>query len=282
MICTYNNTYDIIFTYKFIIIYLYNIADSDTDTASESESFTIEDLLSTSTCDDGIREKELNLELLMRHIQIAGLEKKVLTQQKTIERLRSTNCRLHVKTFRLKAKSLPNETHVMSDVSPFSSGNLKDFLVRQLDTTTRPRGQRYNSNEKMFALSLWHASPKCYNLLRSTFCLPSTTTLRRSIKMINMKPGFHPRILECIKDKNATFNAQESLVAIAFDEMSIKTSLRYDERLDSIVGYEDLVDGKRSDKIASYATVFMIRGILGTWKQPIGYFLTSGPMTADS
>ena len=63
--------------------------------------------------------------------------------------------------------------------------------------------------------------------------------------------------------------------------MSIKTSLMYDERLDSIVGYEDLGDGKRSDKIASYATVFMIRGILGTWKQPIGYFLTSGPMTAD-
>ena len=96
-----------------------------------------------------------------------------------------------------------------------------------------------------------------------------------------MKPGFHPRILECIKDRASSFSDKELLVAVAFDEMSIKTSLIFDQRLDSVVGYEDIGDGVRSDKVASYATVFMVRGIFGTWKQPVGYFLTSGTMSAE-
>ena len=39
--------------------------------------------------------------------------------------------------------------------------------------------------------------------------------------MIDMKPGFHNRILEGIKEKVAQFNEHDRLVAIAFDEMSI-------------------------------------------------------------
>ena len=74
---------------------------------------------------------------------------------------------------------------------------------------------------------------------------------------------------------------QESLVVIAFDEMSIKTFLKYDEQTDSIIGYEDLGCDIKSNKIVSYATVFMVRNMLGTWKQPVGYFLTSGPMKSE-
>ena len=64
--------------------------------------------------------------------------------------------------------------------------------------------------------------------------------------------------------------------------MSIKTNLEYEERLDAVVGFDDLGDNQRSNKIANYATVFMIRSLFGSWKQPVGYFLTSGPMTADT
>ena len=133
----------------------------------------------------------------------------------------------------------------------------------------------------MFSLSLWHSSPKCYRLLRSTFSLPSVTTLRRSIHSIDMRPGFHSRILEGIKQKATTYTLQESLITIVFDEMSIKSSLNYDERLDKVVGYQDLGDNNNHRNIANHATVFMIRSIFGTWKQPVGYFLTAGPMKSD-
>ena len=213
--------------------------------------------------------------------EIESLKITVISQQKIISSLRVINRRLHSKNFRLKSKSLQTARNITTTTTPVHTGDLNDFLVRQQNTRICPRGNRYNSKEKMFALSLWHASPNCYRLLRSTFSLPSITTLRRSIRMIDMKPGFHPRILECIKDRASSFSDKELLVAVAFDEMSIKTSLIFDQRLDSVVGYEDIGDGVRSDKVASYATVFMVRGIFGTWKQPVGYFLTSGTMSAE-
>ena len=148
--------------------------------------------------------------------------------------------------------------------SSIDEGNLKDFMIRQL-ATKKARGNRYHINEKMFSLSLWHASPKCYRLLKTTFSLPSITTLRRSIRMIDMKPGFHQRDLDGIKEKATTYTLQESLVVIAFDEMTIKTFLQYDEHTDSILGYEDLGCGEKSNNIASYATVFMVRNMLGSW-----------------
>ena len=81
-----------------------------------------------------------------------------------------------------------------------------------------------------------------------------------------MKPGFHNRIFEGIKEKVAQFNEHDRLIAIAFDEMSIKKYLNYNERLDCVLWYEDLGNDERSDKKASYATVFMVRSIQGSWK----------------
>ena len=59
---------------------------------------------------------------------------------------------------------------------------------------------------------------------------------------------------------------------IAFDEMAIKTKLEYNENLDCILGYEDLGGSDRSNDIGSYITVFMVRSLSGSWKQPEYYF----------
>ena len=212
-------------------------------------------------------------------VENKSLNKKIISQQRTINLLRSINRKLHSQVFRMKSKLKLSISNIRKPkTSSLLKGDLRDFLNKQLNTTTHPHGKRYSSNEKMFSLSLWHSSPKCYRLLRNTFSLPDISTLRRSIRMIDMKPGFHNRILEGIKEKVAQFNEHDRLVAIAFDEMSIQKSLNYNERLDCVLGYEDLGNDERSEKIASYATVFMVRSIQGSWKQPIGYFLTSGPM----
>ena len=47
------------------------------------------------------------------------------------------------------------------------------------------------------------------------------------------------------------------------------------------VGYQDLGDDNNDRNIANHATVYMIRSIFGTWKQPVGYFLTAGPMKSN-
>ena len=61
-----------------------------------------------------------------------------------------------------------------------------------------------------------------------------------------------------------TFTNKESLVAIDFDEISLKTHLQYDERIDSVIGYEYYGNNQRSENLANYATVFMVRSIFGS------------------
>ena len=200
-------------------------------------------------------------------------------QKRRITILKKSNGKLHSKVYRLKLTSTNRKNDTETTINE-DNNNLTNFLIRQ-QQKTRARGNRYTANEKMFALSLWHASPKCYRLLRSTFCLPSITTLRRSMHSIKLEPGFNPSVIDAIKKQVEHYTMKDRLVSIVFDEMSIKTFLEYNERVDYVLGYEDLGDC-RNDSIANYVMVFMIRSITSNWKQPIGYFLTSGPMSCET
>ena len=75
-------------------------------------------------------------------------------------------------------------------------------------------------------------------------------------------------------------SATDKLCVILFDEMSIKESLSYDIAEDSVVGVEDFGGGHKSSCVANHLGVFMLKGLVSSWKQPLGYFLTSGPMKA--
>lgn len=49
--------------------------------------------------------------------------------------------------------------------------------------------------------------------------------------------------------------------------------MQYDQSKDEVTGVEDFGDGKRTNKVATAALVFMARGIKENWKQPLGYVL---------
>ena len=78
-----------------------------------------------------------------------------------------------------------------------------------------------------------------------------------------------------LKKKSSLFDINQSLVILAFDEMSIKSNLTYNSRVDKVIWYEDFGD-IRTNNISTYVTVFMIKSLLGNWKQPVGYFLLLG------
>ena len=61
--------------------------------------------------------------------------------------------------------------------------------------------------------------------------------------------------------------------------MCIKDNLCYDASQDCVEGLEDFGNAGRSSYIANHASVFMVRGLVQKWKQPVGYFTTTGPMT---
>ena len=69
--------------------------------------------------------------------------------------------------------------------------------------------------------------------------------------------------------------------ALILDEMSIKESVSYDRHRDEVEGYEDFGNLGRTRFIANHAIVFLVRGMCEKWKQPLGYFLTSGTMSGS-
>ena len=72
------------------------------------------------------------------------------------------------------------------------------------------------------------------------------------------------------------------LCAIVIDEMSIKESVTYNVEKDEIEGFENFGLLGKTKFVANYAIVFMVRGLVSKWKQPLGYFLSSGSMTGST
>ena len=98
------------------------------------------------------------------------------------------------------------------------------------------------------------------------------------MKHIDIHPGFNESILSALKMRVAAMTDLEKIVSIAFDEMSIRQGLSRDKGKDVEGFRHELVRGK---EVANHAMAFMVRGIASKWKQPLGYFLTSGTMVGS-
>lgn len=122
---------------------------------------------------------------------------------------------------------------------------------------------------------LWYATKNV------VFFLPGVKTLKLIVRRINIGPGFHASILKGLKVMSASIKESEKLVVLTVDEMATKENVVYDSKNDCIEGVENFGDGETSHLVANHACVFMVRGLMQKWKQPVGYFFSSGPMAAD-
>jgi len=67
----------------------------------------------------------------------------------------------------------------------------KAFLRMQLEAmNVRKGGMRYSKYNKMLCLGLFYQSPAVYLFLSRTFSLPSTSTLRKFISVMDVHLGF--------------------------------------------------------------------------------------------
>lgn len=147
------------------------------------------------------------------------------------------------------------------------------FVMEQLRMSTMPaKARRWSDATKSLALQLKNASPKAYRILQKFFYLPSIRTLENILKKVNISEGWHASILYALKHEAKSMKPEDRLVMLCFDEISLKRSVSYDVSNDRIEGIDE------SGQPVDHAGVFMIRSINGKWKQPFGYFLTSGTM----
>ena len=187
------------------------------------------------------------------------------------------------KTAKKKPSIEERKTAVLKELSALSLPQCSvDFIESQLRVVDKKKkAVRWTEKDKTTALSIYHASPKAYRILKTIFCLPSVRTMRRAVQGIQIFPGFSENILQALSLKVHSLPANHALCALIFDELSIKEMVSYDKERDRVEGLEDFGDHGRSAHAANHATVFMVRGLLTNWKQPVGYFLSSGTIKGE-
>uniref|UniRef100_A0A1Y1KN14 THAP-type domain-containing protein n=1 Tax=Photinus pyralis TaxID=7054 RepID=A0A1Y1KN14_PHOPY len=154
-----------------------------------------------------------------------------------------------------------------------------NFIMAQVkNQLLTPKRRRYTIEQKILALTLLKASSKGYRLLSKLFALPSRVTLRKLLQKLPLKAGLNKSIFTPLKDAVVSLKVPEDRYCILlFDEMAIDTNLQYKPNDDCIEGVEDFGDS-RTPKLANTVNVFMLKGARRTWKQPIVFTFTSGPI----
>ena len=113
----------------------------------------------------------------------------------------------------------------------------------------------------MLALSIFYHSRKAYRLLSKLFCLPSKSTLLRSLRKFNLSPGFSDKVFDALKLKVASMSQIACQCAVTFDEISLKSVLVYNSQRDVVEGFENFGDLGQSKYMATHALVFMVQGL---------------------
>ena len=145
-----------------------------------------------------------------------------------------------------------------------------DLIISQVTSANRPgAGKRWTHKNISLALSLYHS----YRRLRNILDLSSTMSLKIMMCNIAVYPSFNEKILKKLEN----FPPNSRLVSLVFDEMSVKEGVSYDSGRDLLEGLDEGLE--RGKVQANHAIGFMVRGLTEKWKQPIGYFLSSGTMS---
>ena len=153
------------------------------------------------------------------------------------------------------------------------------IMEAQINNYNKQRkGYRWTPRVKNVALHIKQSSTKTYRLMKSIFKLPNLTTIARLIADVDISEGFHNSILSGLKVRAESSRERDKYVVLGFDEIQLVPKMEYNRKDDKVEGID-----KKCGKpipVVNYAGVFMIRGLTTNFTQPIGYFLSSGPMKA--
>jgi uncharacterized protein YecE (DUF72 family) len=86
----------------------------------------------------------------------------------------------------------------------------------------RPKGRRYNIDDKVMGLILNKQSGKAYRTLSKIFCFPSKKTLSNLLQRIPIDSGYNEAIFDNLKANVRQLSERERKCIVMFDEVSIE------------------------------------------------------------
>lgn len=95
-----------------------------------------------------------------------------------------------------------------------------------------------------------------------------------------MEPGFSDNVFMALSMRFQNKSDTDRYCVLCVDDMAIQRALEFDQKRDLVDGFDD--DGvHRSPLPGTEALVFMARGLVSHWKQPLCYFISAGPSSSD-
>ena len=65
---------------------------------------------------------------------------------------------------------------------------------------------------------------------------------------------------------------QDKVEALMFDEVYLNKGFYYNKRGQRVDGFEDYGNGRKTDKVADHALVFMVQGLKRKWTMPVALY----------
>jgi len=143
----------------------------------------------------------------------------------------------------------------------------------------KPKGRRWNFGDKMLALSLLKHSPKSYFFVRLLLPHPSRRTLQSVLGSVHFAEGISAHVFGALQHSMQKMSDRDRYCCLLFDDMSIREKVRFNQKLACIEGCEDY-GTERICIVANHALLFMVRGLLQKWKQPVAYYFIRGSTKA--
>lgn len=204
--------------------------------------------------------------------QIDDLKSTVINMRKIIIR-RNNLCR------KLKRLTLDRKT-LLNTLLQGKSPSVKTLVNMQC---LHKRKTPWREYRKTLALTLYYKSPSncklMYNILE--FVLPSIRVIQRWINVINLRTGLDKNLFKKLSLKVKGMTEMNRHCVIAIDEVALRRNFQLNTKGNFIEGYEDLGPMGRNASSANTAMVFLLRGLFHTWKMPLCYFVSSGPVKGD-
>jgi len=172
---------------------------------------------------------------------------------------------------RLTAAEKMSDSLINSKLTSHMTKAAAIFTRLQLrETNTTAKGRRFTLEEKLLSLSLYKRGAKSYNTLSKLFTLPCRKTLSNLLSKIPTETGIDNTLIKILKKSLQNLSDRQKYCVIVFDEVSLEAGLQYNDSNGSITGFED--NGmSRTQNFADHSLVFMIRGVVKKFKQPISY-----------
>ena len=213
-------------------------------------------------------KEELKQQLEKQKQKIKTLNQKIRRKDKKVETLTDVVKELREKQF-LSDDSSKN-------LELYFSGLSADIIKNHYNNQNRIAvGRRHSDEVKRFAMTLHFYSPRAYEHVRSVFMLPHAKSIANWTSSVDCEAGFFIDVFRELKQKVISKSIKPEC-ALFCDGMKIRSSVIYNKNTGSFEGFvnfgKDIVISE-DDVIATEALVFMLVGLRGSWKYPIGYVL---------